>query len=165
MVWKLEGVAFVGLFDDQPQHVASSRSGVRCATPDACVTGAVRSISYASSPWRGAALIYEVQPTESETMLRARLADERLIYQEVRGELEIVRIPMPALKADEAGRGEPPWETMAGLDRRVAIELRPRMEGIREIRARDDAMAALEFGELEHLRPCEHLEKIMAAAR
>ena len=165
MVWKLDGVAFVGLFNDSPQHVSKSRSGVPCATTHTCVTGEVRPISYARSRWEGAALICEVQPTESESTLRNRLADELLTYQEVRGELEVVRVQMSALKADEAGNGERPWKEMAALDRRVAIELGPRMKGIREIRLRDAAMAELEFSDLQALRPVEHLEAIMAAAR
>lgn len=165
MVWKLDGVAFVGLFSDSPQRVSKSRSGVPCATTHTCATGKVRPISYTHSRWEGAALICEVQPTESESMLRTRLADELLTYQEVRGELEIVRVQMSALKADEAGHGERPWKEMAALDRRIAIELGPRMEGIREIRLRDAALAELEISDPQALRPAEHLEEIMAAAR
>lgn len=165
MVWKLDGVAFLGLHEDAPRTIDSDRCGRPCEGDHVCATGAVCPISYAGSCAEGAAAIYAVMPGESTDQLGSRIEGERLQYQSVVGALNVVQVGIPALVADDRGRGEPPWDHMAELDEDVAIELGPRVQGIRELRLRQRALDRLQRGRPTDYMPASHVGEILAAAR
>jgi hypothetical protein len=165
MLAKLNGVAFLGLYGDSPRTIDMDRSGRPCEAEHACLTGTVRPLSFASSRAVGAAAIHRVRPTESASSVAKRLKGETLRYQTVVGELEVVSVPMPALLADDNGRGEPPWDRMAELDEHVAIELQSRLTGIRELRLRPLALTKIELSPAIEFEPGDHVEEILAAAR
>jgi len=165
MLWKLDGVAFIGLHESAPRTIDVDRCGRPCEGEHECITGAVRPISYAPSREHGAVAIHRVRPDETPEDVARRLSKSTLRYQPVEGELEVVQVRISALVADERGRGEPPWDRMADLDEEIAIELRPRLQGIRELRLRESAMDRISWGEPIDFEPAAHAERIVAIAR
>jgi hypothetical protein len=158
-------VAVLRLHEGDPVPVDCDLRGRHCEGDERCATGGVFALSLAGSRPASAVAVYNLANlAEPERVVRAQ-QEKVLDLQPVTGELDVLAIDVDADDADERGRGEPPWDRLAELPPDTAIELGPRLAGIREFRMRGDALRRLMLGEPEQYVPIDDLDAIAAAAR
>lgn len=158
---RLDGVACLRRDDDEPVRVQEDRRGKVCETD--CATGEVFALCLADTCADGAVAVHNF----NGSIDRAHALSENgkpLCFQDVKGPIDYVTVRLDADRADRRGRGESPWDLLALLPSEVAIELIPRLPGIREFRMRREAIERLSIGDPYTYSIAGDMPQVTAAA-
>lgn len=120
------------------------RRGRTCETD--CATGEVFALCFADTCADGAVAVHNFNGSIDREHVLSKNG-KPLCFQDVKGPIDYVPVRLDAEQADRRGRGELPWDRLALLPPEAAIELIPRLLGIREFRLRREALERLSIGD------------------